>query len=243
MKELEMNISKRYLTSLFNDYIINLNNIDLDFGENMFNHIISSKRNASETQLYNKYYNKRFKKIAVDYLFEIISNCHYSIPLVDFGGGTGVLSIFLSIIGYDVFVLDIEKKSLDICNKRAKRFNVNIETVVKLPKFINFNLISFFSIREASLNGASISTISKNANKIFLVDRNERYLIFKLFNRDYGLTINEIDSVFLGLGFTLSKRYGACLMPKYFSFIEPNNIHSYPLFMSSIYFSSYSRIN
>jgi len=236
-------ISKEDISSSFKDYINDLKKVDIELGSDIFNHIMSSKRCASETQLYNNYYQIRFQKVIINYLSEIIGNSDVSIPLVDFGGGTGVLSIFLATLGYQVTIWDVDRLSLDICEKRARKFNVNINIIESTPNLDRYNLLSFFSIREASLNGASISIASKNAIQIFMIDRNEKYLLFKIFNRKYGLTISEIDKVFLESGLALSKRYGTCLMPKEFSYFEPNNIIAYPLFMSSMYFSSYSRIN
>ena len=238
-----MYIPKEDINSSFKDYINDLKKVDIELGSEMFDHIISSKRCASETQLYNNYYRKRFQKVIINYLSEIIGNSDASIPLVDFGGGTGVLSIFLATLGYQVTIWDVDRLSLDICKKRAHKFNVNINIIESAPSLDQYNLLSFFSIREASLNGASISNASKNAIQIFMIDRNEKYLLFKIFNRKYGLTISEIDKIFLESGLALSKRYGTCLMPKEFSYFEPNNIIAYPLFMSSMYFSSYSRID
>ena len=236
-----MKIIKKNISELFRNYLIELKEIDIELGQETFNHVISQERNASETQLYNNYYTLRFQKIIMKYFSEILKNADMEIPIVDFGGGTGVLSIFLASLGYQVIVWDIDNISLNICKGRAAKLDLDIDVVKNIPKIDHYNLISFFSIRQSALNGASIQCIAKNANNVFMIDTNERYFLHRLFIRKYGLRILEIDEIFLKSGLFLSKRFGACLMPKQFSFFEPERGKEYPLLLSTMYFASYSK--
>jgi ubiquinone/menaquinone biosynthesis C-methylase UbiE len=89
-----------------------------------FNNISSDYDNETNT-----FHHKITEYLTINNLLEVLPKDR-NIRVLDSGGGTGKYSIFLSKLGYEIDLIDISEKSINIAKEKAKKENLEISTYI-----------------------------------------------------------------------------------------------------------------